>query len=273
MLHDGGALTLTTPDTSGPIDSREMDVEAIVANPQLASGTVVDVPPPVAALLGPVRCWATAPITTRGHGSGVLLVGSTTREGLTEAQVETVAAIAGQGASADDNALLFRQVQRLATTEGLTGINNRRHFTDLAKRQLSIAERNNRPALAVMLDIDHFKKVNDTYGHGTGDEVIKTVAEVVAKNLRDHDIFGRLGGEEFAVVMPEMNGDPIAAAERLRAAVEAASSPGVAGPVSVTVSVGVAELKPDDTLDTLLARADDALYRAKQGGRNRVQVA
>jgi diguanylate cyclase (GGDEF)-like protein len=272
VLSDGDALTLTTPDSSGPIDSREVDVEAIRADPQVASGTAVDVPPAV-ALLGPVRCWATAPITTRGHGSGVLLVGSTTREVLTEAQVEIVAAIAGQGASAYDNALLFRQVQRLATTDGLTGINNRRHFTDLARRQLSVAGRNNRPALAMMLDIDHFKKINDTYGHGTGDEVIKTVAAVVAENLRDHDILGRLGGEEFAVVMPEMIGNPVAAAERLRAAVEAATSPGVAGPVSVTVSVGVAEHKPGDTLDTLLARADDALYRAKQGGRNRVQVA
>lgn len=273
VLHDGDTVTLTTPDTSGPIDSREVDVEAMTANPEVASGTVVDVPPPAVALLGPVRCWATAPITTRGHGSGVLLVGSTTREALTEAQVEIVAAIAGQGASAYDNALLFRQVQLLATTDVLTGINNRRQFTDLARRQLSIAQRNNRPTVAIMLDIDHFKKVNDTYGHGTGDEVIKTVAAVVAKSLRDHDIFGRLGGEEFAVVTPEMNGDPIVVAERLRTAVEAASSAGVAGPVSVTVSVGVAELKPDDTLDTLLARADDALYRAKQGGRNRVQIA
>jgi diguanylate cyclase (GGDEF)-like protein len=208
----------------------------------------------------------------RSHDSGVLIAGSIIRDAFTDAELEIVGALTGQGAAAHDNAVLFSDVQRLATTDGLTGIANRRQFTELAQRQLSTAQRNHRPLSALMLDIDHFKQVNDTHGHAVGDEVIKSVAGILAAHLRSHDIVGRLGGEEFAAVMLEMHGDPAEAAERIRAAVETATSPGIHGPVSVTVSVGLAELKPDDTRDTLLNRADEALYRAKRQGRNKVQV-
>ncbi|WP_204012742.1 diguanylate cyclase [Virgisporangium aurantiacum] len=266
LLREDGALTLTAPDGRRPF---EIEV-AVPLQPE--SGTASEpVPAYIRAVLGPSRCWLAVPLSTRSQGSGVLIAGSG-RDAFTDAQIEITAAIVRQGATAYDNATLFAEVQRLAITDGLTGIANRRHFTDLATRQLDIATRNNRPVTAMMLDIDHFKRVNDTYGHSTGDEVIRTVARVLAGQLRDHDIVGRLGGEEFAVLLPEMHGDPIETANRVRATVEATTCAGPDGPVKVTISVGLTDLKPDDNLDTLLNRADEALYRAKQSGRNRVQV-
>jgi diguanylate cyclase (GGDEF)-like protein len=166
--------------------------------------------------------------------------------------------------------LAFDRVQQLATTDELTGAFNRRHFTMTATSQLQVAQRGHRPLVAMMVDIDHFKRVNDTYGHATGDEVIRSVARVLQGQIRKPDVFGRYGGEEFAVVHSEMAGDPLKLGERLRTAVEAVAVPGPGHPIEVTVSIGVAELKPDDDLETLLERADKALYRAKETGRNRV---
>lgn len=164
----------------------------------------------------------------------------------------------------------FAKVQELATTDELTGAFNRRHFTTTATDALAVAQRNDRPLVAMMIDIDHFKRVNDTFGHATGDEVIRGVVTALRGTIRRPDVFGRYGGEEFAVVQSEMHGDPMELGERLRAAVDAITVPGPAGPIRATVSIGLAELKPDDTLETLLARADEALYRAKETGRNRV---
>jgi eukaryotic-like serine/threonine-protein kinase len=162
-------------------------------------------------------------------------------------------------------------VRQLATTDGLTGVYNRRHFTELAGRQVGIAIRNQRPLTALMVDIDHFKKVNDRYGHATGDDAIRAVATVLRTGIREPDLVCRYGGEEFALVMSEMHGIPADTAERLRKTVETLSVPGPHGPVHITVSIGVADLRPGDSLDTVLARADEALYRAKEGGRNQVR--
>ena len=208
---------------------------------------------------------------TRNDRAGSLLCGSADDD-LADAHLELVAAIAEQGATAYDNARLFSQVQRLATTDGLTGIANRRHFTELATRQLGLAVRHNRPLAAAMLDIDHFKKINDTFGHGIGDEVIKAVAAILEGAIRETDVLGRLGGEEFAIILPEADGDPVEIADRLRLAIADTTVTAPSGPVRFTTSVGVAELKPDDTLDSLLRRADEGLYRAKDGGRNQTQA-
>jgi diguanylate cyclase (GGDEF)-like protein len=273
LLLDGETLTVMTADGLGA--SRPVGhSRPLFEMGEPAAGVSTTTPPPeqLTDLLGPVGCWMAVPLAVRSHDSGVLIAGSITRDAFTDAELEIVGALTRQGAAAHDNAVLFSDVQRLATTDGLTGIANRRQFTESAQQQLSTAQRNHRPLSALMVDIDHFKRVNDTHGHSTGDEVIKTVARVLATHLRNHDIVGRLGGEEFAAIMPEMHGDPVEAAERIRAAVEAATSPGSHGPVSVTISAGLAELKPDDTLDTLLSRADEALYRAKRQGRNRVHA-
>jgi len=167
----------------------------------------------------------------------------------------------------------FDKVQELATTDELTGAYNRRHFTTVATSQLEDAQRDDRPLVAMMVDIDHFKRVNDTYGHATGDDVIRAVVSVLRGHIRRPDIFGRYGGEEFAVVQSDMHGDPLELGERLRAAVESVTVPGQEQPIRVTVSIGVAELRRGDSLETLLGRADKALYRAKETGRNRVVAA
>jgi diguanylate cyclase (GGDEF)-like protein len=124
-----------------------------------------------------------------------------------------------------------------------------------------------------MLDIDKFKSINDTYGHGAGDEVIREVAARVRAGIRHSDVLGRYGGEEFAVVLPDHDGAAADLAERMRRAVADEPVPTRAGPLRVTISVGLAHLQPSDTgLDQMLARADHALYRAKESGRNRVVV-
>jgi eukaryotic-like serine/threonine-protein kinase len=261
LVHrDGSTIT-----TAGAVEAPLVDTLITTGGPQ--RGTADSAPAPVRALADGVRGWLVAPLTTRGHGDGVLVAVSTTSDDFDQADLDVTAALVGQGASAYANARLFAQVQQLATTDGLTGVNNRRHFFDLARRQLSLARRNHRPLAALMIDIDHFKRINDTHGHGAGDDVIRTVAQTLQGSIRDPDVLGRYGGEEFAVIMSEMHGDAIEIAERLRAAV--ASSP--IGSIRVTVSIGVAELKPDDELEGLLARADEALYSAKAAGRDCVK--
>ena len=135
------------------------------------------------------------------------------------------------------------------------------------------AARGSRDLAAVMLDIDNFKSINDTYGHSVGDEVIRAVAERVRSAIRQSDVLGRYGGEEFAIVMPDHDGGAAGLAERMRGAVAETPVPTAAGPVPVTVSVGLTHLGPEDgALDQMLVRADHALYRAKQSGRNRVVI-
>ncbi|MBG0829471.1 diguanylate cyclase [Planomonospora sp. ID67723] len=233
--------------------------------------TVGTVPDGLDGLVGTAPAALTVPLVARDQLIGVVvLVGS----GFDDACREVAAALSSQGVSAYENARLFTQVQELATTDGLTGVANRRHFHGLAETLVNVARRNRRELTAIMLDIDHFKQVNDTYGHGAGDDVIREVARRLGASVRDSDVLGRYGGEEFAAILPEHQGEEPLVAERMRAAIASKPIPTRAGPVKVTISVGVAELGPaDDRLDTLLARADHALYRAKESGRNRVVLA
>jgi len=164
------------------------------------------------------------------------------------------------------------RLAELAARDPLTGIFNRRHFLDLAERELERARRAGHQTSVLLIDIDHFKRVNDTHGHEAGDEVLRGVCARLATALRDADTLARLGGEELGVLAPET--DPAAAwavAERLRQSV--ASGPYAAGEARllITVSVGAATIKdPEEPLKSLLRRADKALYAAKAGGRNRV---
>ncbi|GIE95180.1 hypothetical protein Ari01nite_26450 [Paractinoplanes rishiriensis] len=241
---------------------------ALFSAPGPRSGTAVDAPAAVAALLGDVRGWLTAPLNTMDGVGGVLVAGATE---FGAAELDIAAALTGQAATAYDNARLFAQVQQLATTDALTGVYNRRHFNDLAGNQLTTARRNHRALAGMMVDIDHFKDINDAYGHATGDEVIRAVAGALRSVVREPDVLCRYGGEEFALVMSEMEGNPLEIAERMRRTIADLIVPTPTGEVSVTVSIGVAELKPDDDLAALLGRADEALYRAKQDGRNLVR--
>ncbi len=160
----------------------------------------------------------------------------------------------------------------LATRDSLTGLANRRHFMDVGNRELVLASRSGRPLSVAMLDLDHFKSVNDTYGHAVGDLVLKRFASLALATLRSSDIVGRIGGEEFALILREMSPfDASAVAEKLRAAAAADRSEGL--PV-FTVSIGISVANANDrSLDDVLRRADKALYAAKVEGRNRVAVA
>ena len=169
--------------------------------------------------------------------------------------------------------LLEEELRRQSHVDYLTGVYNRRHFMERAEQELSRAHRYGKPLSMLILDIDHFKLINDRYGHKVGDTVLKAVADLSHATLRDVDILGRLGGEEFAVLLPETD-QPAAldAAERLRETIANARIPLNGGdPVSFSVSIGVSSMgSAEDNIDSLLNRADKALYEAKGGGRNRV---
>lgn len=164
------------------------------------------------------------------------------------------------------------ELTRLATTDALTGVFNRRHFIDIAKSEVGRSKRYDRPISCLMLDIDHFKNINDTFGHSAGDEVLKKMAKASVNALRKIDTFGRLGGEEFAVILPETGiAEATLSADRLRRALSELVVMTDDKTIGFTVSIGVAALaSTDDTIDTILKRADEALYRAKRSGRNRV---
>jgi two-component system cell cycle response regulator len=164
----------------------------------------------------------------------------------------------------------------LSNTDHLTGLFNRRYLMDSLEKELQRCIRNLGTLSIIILDIDHFKKVNDTFGHQQGDLVLKTVARTLEKELRNYDIAARYGGEEFVAVLPEANPkEAIFVAERIRAAIQSINfSPEMSGH-TITASLGVANFPCEDcnSVDEFIKLADDALYRAKTSGRNRVEWA
>jgi diguanylate cyclase (GGDEF)-like protein len=217
----------------------------------------------------------TVPLSFEDQVTAIVILEARHSGAYTNEDAQIAAAFAGQAGIAVTNARLFEQVQRMARTDDLTSTLNRRHFFVLAQREFARARRYERPLSAVMLDIDHFKQVNDTYGHATGDEVLRQVAQRCRSSIRDVDILGRYGGEEFALLLPDttLASAKAGLAERLRRTV--ADEPVITahGPITVTVSLGVAELQSDTAdVDSLLDSADSALYQAKAAGRNRVEA-
>jgi diguanylate cyclase (GGDEF)-like protein len=161
-------------------------------------------------------------------------------------------------------------LQQLATTDSLTGILNRRAIMDALTRESSRAGRYGLPLSVLMTDIDHFKDVNDTYGHAAGDDVLMGVARKLAATVRDSDFAGRFGGEEFLIVLPHQDAHgAVLAAERIRTGIEKTVMG--AETLKVTVSIGVGTLAEGKT-EEMLARADKALYEAKRSGRNRTMA-
>jgi diguanylate cyclase (GGDEF)-like protein len=169
-----------------------------------------------------------------------------------------------------DRARLFDTTERLATTDGLTGLVNHRTFQDRLDAHLAQAERYGKRISLLLCDIDHFKSVNDTYGHPVGDQVLKAVAKALAKEARTTDVVARYGGEEFAVVMPETDtGGAMVIAERIRERIGQLALETEQGPLRVTLSLGVATFPEDGQKKALLVeRADACLYHAKRHGRN-----
>ena len=165
------------------------------------------------------------------------------------------------------------RMERLATTDDLTSLLNRRAFFARADAARLLSLRLQQPMTLLMLDIDHFKQLNDRFGHATGDEALIKFSTTCNDSLREHDILGRLGGEEFALALPGTDLDgALHTAERLRQAVVDTRLLTCGNNYTMTVSIGVVVIDPDEDLPTALARADHALYEAKRNGRNRVEI-
>lgn len=220
-----------------------------------------------------IRFYAGAPLRTpQGHRLGTLCVIDRKPRTLDD---EKRALLADLSALVVDELELRRVNQVLgdmAMRDALTGALNRRAFLLQAERQFAAARAQQRRLAVLMLDLDHFKAINDTWGHAVGDRVIVELTVVLRATLRKDTVIGRLGGEEFAVLLPDADAErAMQAAERLLTAIGGASVPGPHAPIRFSASIGVGGLAPDDAeFGTVLQRADRALYAAKQAGRNRV---
>lgn len=212
------------------------------------------------------------PLTSEGEITGCIVARSTL-EKLSKRDISYLEQLTRQSAITINRANVYSKVLQYATLDALTNLNNRRQFEVRLKQEIATTKRQKNPLCAMMIDIDFFKKVNDTYGHSSGDTVLRTVAAIIKEHLRESDIPSRYGGEEFAVLLPYTHIEEAKiVGERLRKAVERASIPIDKKNINVTISMGLAEFNPEETGEELFKRADKALYEAKESGRNKVCV-
>jgi diguanylate cyclase (GGDEF)-like protein/PAS domain S-box-containing protein len=255
-------------------------------------------------LLPDTRAEMAVPIIVGDSLFGVLDVQANDANHFTEEDVRIMTTLAAQIAVAVQNARLFtehRQVedelrrakeslevvnmelrfafeheQHMARTDTLTGINNRRNLFELAEHEFEVAKRYQQPLSIIMFDLDHFKQINDTYGHSVGDKMLERVAQVTHAQLRDVDIIGRYGGEEFVIVLPVTNAQKACLlAQRILENVSSIRLHTDHGPAAVTLSIGIAETihaPQDESVENVIRRADEAMYAAKQAGRNRAVI-
>jgi diguanylate cyclase (GGDEF)-like protein len=216
------------------------------------------------------------------HGAvvhGVLFLSAAAPRAFTSQDLHLLESFAATTTAALQNAFLHAEVQKLAVTDSLTGFLNRRGFDEISAREFERSRRFGRPLAAVMIDIDHFKDINDTYGHAAGDRVLIQLADRLQETLREVDILGRYGGDEFIILLPESEQEIAAAvAERIHESLArpfSLAGPGKEGAsLNVSASFGVAAMTQDiNDISALIHLADEASYRAKQQGRNRVEVA
>lgn len=218
------------------------------------------------------------PLISEGKLLGSIVTKSTDNI-LSAKEISYLEQLTNQTATTISRANVYAEILKHATLDALTGFNNRRQLEERIKQEVSSAKRQKRNLCAIMTDVDFFKSANDTYGHAVGDLVLKTIARVIKMQLRDYDIAGRYGGEEFSIILPYTNlSEAQMVAERLRKAVEKTkidiskvNSDVTEKNIGVTISLGVAEYSTDDDENTLLQKADKALYKAKENGRNRVE--
>lgn len=169
------------------------------------------------------------------------------------------------------NATLFHQALKMAYTDPLTRTNNRAAFNDMVLREIKRAERSGHPLSLIFVDVDHFKSINDLYGHDCGDLALASVASWIKDSVRGTDVVFRFGGEEFVVLLAETAlNDAVLIAERIRADIESHALAYGMEVVNITASLGVSNLSSGDNLDSFIKRADAAMYQAKRNGRNRV---
>ncbi|MFC1671512.1 diguanylate cyclase [Planctomycetota bacterium] len=230
-------------------------------------------------VLDQLKCnlFVTVPLFTRTRTLGIILADKLySRQDITREEVRMLAMFANQAGRAIDNSRVYEETLRLAKTDSLTRLWNHATFHKRADDAVREAQEAGQPASFLMMDLDHFKFYNDNAGHAAGDEVIRTVGDVLREFTREEDTAARYGGEEFAVVLPHMDKDKaFERAEELRRGIEHRDFPKEEEQPSggITVSIGVATFPADgDAKDVLLRRADNALYDAKRAGRNRTRT-
>ena len=226
-------------------------------------------------MLGQVQSFLMVPLMMGGDLLGVIRLNSYKPDIYQEYDQDVLTTLANQTAMAFENALMVQQTKEMAIRDGLTGVYNHRHFQEKLAEELVKSERYNKDLSVVLLDVDHFKKFNDNYGHQEGDKVLKTVAEIIQNTVRHKiDTVARYGGEEFAVILPEADGNiGKDLAERIRKNIEGHIFENNGKTVyRVTTSIGVSSY-PFDSREQkeLIQFADKALYAAKGAGRNCVK--
>jgi diguanylate cyclase (GGDEF)-like protein len=214
------------------------------------------------------------PLLVHERALGTLVLGSNRRGAFGDSVRPTLEVLTSHVAVSLANARMLKRLEELATMDGLTGLFNKRALQEIAMQKLKSAQRFKKPLSLLVCDIDHFKRVNDTYGHDVGDVVIKGFADVLKRVKRDTDAVGRFGGEEFVIVCEETDErGAMLLAERIRGELEASQFHSELGPIKVTCSVG-ASLFPlgGQTWEALFKSTDEALYASKRGGRNRATL-
>lgn len=208
------------------------------------------------------------------------IVTKSTEKPLIQEEIDYLTQLAAQTATTITRANIYAEILKHATLDALTGFYNRRQLDERIKQEISSARRKHTSLCAIMIDIDFFKKVNDTYGHSTGDFILKTVSKIIRSRLREYDIAARYGGEEFAILLPFTDETEAAmVAERLRKAVEnkvidieKVNTKNDTKTIKITISLGIYQFKSADKTQDLLMNADKALYEAKESGRNMVKI-
>ena len=219
------------------------------------------------------------PLISESKNVGVLAAKSTSQE-ISPKDIEYLEQLSSQIATTINRAHVYAEILKHATLDALTGFYNRRQLEERLKQEVSNAKRQKAPLCGIMTDVDFFKNVNDTYGHAVGDLVLKTIAKIIRGQLREYDIAGRYGGEEFSILLPFTNiKEAEMVAERLRKTIEAkvidiskVNPDSDIKTIKITISLGIYEMKADDNDEDLLKKADKALYQAKNTGRNKVVI-
>ena len=264
-----GKLTEILPTGNELPPGAGLSAQALVAARSVIVDDVNKAPGYVAGLEGVVSEMC-LPLVAHGQTLGVLVLDSGRPAAFRPPDTEALQSVADMCAIAIQNANSFERVQQMAEMDGLTGIYNRRHLERRLVAELERMTRYQHGMAVLMVDIDHFKRVNDEFGHLLGDEVLRQISVLFGQSLRKLDVLCRYGGEEFAILLPETTGmNAVNVAEKLRRKIEEHNFAGVPRPV--TVSIGHADFpEHGSTRDELVGAADAALYSAKQGGRNRV---
>lgn len=296
---DKGTLYLVAPDTGEleiratasfhdprikkAIFTRSTDYTAQAVNkkiPIIVHDTLTDADAGTGASVRPAfRSAIIVPLLLAEKVHGAILLSASQPSAFTKRDLHLVESFAATTMAALHNARLHADVQRLAITDSLTDFYNRRGFNEIGGREVERAHRFGRPLSIIMVDIDNFKVINDTYGHSVGDQVLRMLAARVRASIRDVDVLGRYGGDEFIILLPETDAlTAVSIAERIRLRIMTPLPLGEvrpgAKPVVMTASMGVASVTPETSnLSSVLELADTAAYTAKRNGRNRIQVA